>query len=110
METQAAVAAAVAAAAPQRMSYVHTDRLKQSSRCSTSLFVYADSQRQQQQPDQAHMESVMQAAAAAQRVKHAYTIDEGELLALRPTLLKGFAFMQRQRRYAQNLMCATKSV
>lgn len=46
------------------------------------------------------MEDVMQAAAAARRVKDAYTIDEKELLALRPTLLKGFAFMQQQCRQA----------
>ena len=45
-----------------------------------------------------HREAVMEAARAAQRVKEACTIDEDELLALRPTLLKGYASMRNQER------------
>lgn len=42
----------------------------------------------------------MEAARAAERVKHACTIDEKELLALRPTLLRGYASMHNQERSA----------
>ncbi len=42
----------------------------------------------------------MAAAQAAQQVKHACTIDEDELLALRPTLLKGYASLQDNSRLA----------
>lgn len=42
----------------------------------------------------------MEAARAAERVKHACTIDENELLALRPTLLRGYASIQDQERSA----------
>ncbi|KAL3140999.1 hypothetical protein ABBQ32_005514 [Trebouxia sp. C0010 RCD-2024] len=43
-------------------------------------------------------EAVMAAARAAQKVKHACTIDENELLALRPTLLRGYASICNQER------------
>ena len=59
------------------------------------LSVAEQQQTGQSSPD---MEAVMQAAAAAQRMNDAYTIDQQELLALRPALLKGVAFMKEQRR------------
>ena len=46
----------------------------------------------------------MEAARAAQRVKDACTIDEAELLALRPTLLKGYAAIHSQERLVQLLV------
>lgn len=42
----------------------------------------------------------MEAARAAERVKHACTIDENELLALRPTLLRGYSSIHNQERSA----------
>ncbi len=51
-------------------------------------------------PSSAQTDSVMAAAQAAQQVKHACTIDEAELLALRPTLLKGYASLQNNSRLA----------
>ncbi|DBA70589.1 TPA: hypothetical protein ACH3X2_011978 [Trebouxia sp. C0005] len=50
------------------------------------------------QTDSAQADRVMAAAQAAQQVKHACTIDECELLALRPTLLKGYASLQDNSR------------
>ncbi len=52
------------------------------------------------QTHSAQTDSVMAAAQAAQQVKHACTIDEAELLALRPTLLKGYASLQDNSRLA----------
>jgi len=52
------------------------------------------------QTDSAQTDRVMAAAQAAQQVKHACTIDEAELLALRPTLLKGYASLQDNSRLA----------
>ena len=49
----------------------------------------------------------MAAAQAAQQVKHACTIDEAELLALRPTLLKGYASLQDDTRSA--VACFSRS-
>lgn len=63
----------------------------------TAALVLAEVQ-QHQQPSTSDMDAVMQAAAAAERMKSAFTINEQELLALRPALLKGFAYMQQQRR------------
>ena len=40
---------------------------------------------------QSNKSRVAKAAEAAERMKHACTINEDELLALRPTLLKGYA-------------------
>ena len=48
--------------------------------------------------DKTPMESVLAAARAAQQVKHACTIDETELLALRPTLLKGYGSLEDHSR------------
>ena len=45
-----------------------------------------------------HKEAVMEAAKAAEQVKHACTISEAELLGLRPTLLQGYASMKSQDR------------
>ena len=50
----------------------------------------------------------MEAARAAERVKHACTIDENELLALRPTLLRGYASIQDQERLASRKLCKGK--
>ena len=47
----------------------------------------------------------MEAARAAERVKHACTIDESELLALRPTLLRGYASIHNQERSASCKLC-----
>ncbi len=55
----------------------------------------------------AQRDSVLTAARAAQRVKHACTIDEDELLALRPTLLKGYASLQDQSRSAVMSLCTS---
>lgn len=67
------------------------------------------SQQYAHQTDRAHgsilSNSTLAAAQAAQRVKHACTIDEDELLALRPTLLKGYAAMQDHSRSAVTLPC-----
>ena len=52
------------------------------------------------QTHNAQADRVMAAAQAAQQVKHACTIDEAELLALRPTLLKGYASLQDNSRSA----------
>ena len=52
------------------------------------------------QTHSAQTDRVMAAAQAAQQVKHACTIDEAELLALRPTLLKGYASLQDNSRSA----------
>ena len=51
-------------------------------------------------PSSTQADRVMAAAQAAQQVKHACTIDEAELLALRPTLLKGYASLQDHSRSA----------
>jgi len=48
----------------------------------------------------AQTDRVMAAAQAAQQVKHACTINEAELLALRPTLLRGYASLQDNSRLA----------
>ncbi|KAL3153054.1 hypothetical protein ABBQ38_012077 [Trebouxia sp. C0009 RCD-2024] len=50
--------------------------------------------------DDPQKEAVMAAARAAQKVKHACTIDENELVALRPTLLRGYASICNQERDA----------
>jgi len=52
------------------------------------------------QAHSAQIDRVMAAAQAAQQVKHACTIDEAELLALRPALLKGYASLQDNSRLA----------
>ncbi|DBA90864.1 TPA: hypothetical protein ACH3X2_004268 [Trebouxia sp. C0005] len=61
------------------------------------------------QTDSAQTDRVMAAAQAAQQVKHACTIDEAELLALRPTLLKGYASLQDNSR-SEILEAQLKSV
>lgn len=48
----------------------------------------------------------MAAARAAQKVKHACTIDENELVALRPTLLRGYASICNQERSASSKLAA----
>ena len=48
----------------------------------------------------AQTDRVMAAAQAAQQVKHACTINGAELLALRPTLLRGYASLQDNSRLA----------
>ncbi|DBB18325.1 hypothetical protein WJX82_007786 [Trebouxia sp. C0006] len=48
----------------------------------------------------AQTDRVMAAAQAAQQVKHACTINGAELLALRPTLLRGYASLQDNSRSA----------
>ena len=67
------------------------------------------SQQYAHQTDRTHgsilSNSTHAAAQAAQRVKHACTIDEDELLALRPTLLKGYAAMQDHSRSAVTMPC-----
>ena len=47
----------------------------------------------------------MEAARAAARVKHACTIDENELLALRPTLLRGYASIHDHQRSVSCKLC-----
>lgn len=61
------------------------------------------------QTHNAQADRVMAAAQAAQQVKHACTIDEAELLALRPTLLKGYASLQDNSR-CQSLEAQLKSL
>ncbi|DBA87229.1 TPA: hypothetical protein ACH3X1_004295 [Trebouxia sp. C0004] len=60
-------------------------------------------------PSSAQTDKVMAAAQAAQQVKHACTIDEAELLALRPTLLKGYASLQDNSR-SESLEAQLKSL
>ena len=58
-------------------------------------------ERSSNEPDSSEAKhSVLAAAAAAKRVKDACTIDEAELLSLRPTLLKGYASLQNGHRWA----------
>lgn len=91
-----------------RNKAVNTLKAKQEAhkvQLDTEAFSNHPSQTSQQYvhpPDRTHgsiqSSSTLAAAQAAQRVKHACTIDEDELLALRPTLLMGYAATQDHSR------------